>query len=146
MIHNPAREFTSVTISCFDVALDVLWEELELLFMEHRLDVSGQRGRLNYEDFGPSPARGGTIPSKGGLFVPGRSAAPCCAVITNLVDGWQTLGNAASGRLKCSCWRFTVANDQEYPRNAFTFMSEGSVQRTVSGQLDTHWVSLRRVK
>src|SRR5450432_4208576 len=101
MIMNPADKFTTVTVSCFDVPLAVLWQELELLFVEYRLNVNGEKRRLSYKEFGPNPSRGGATPTKGGLFTPGKARTPATALITNLVDGWQTLGTAASGRLAC---------------------------------------------
>jgi hypothetical protein len=142
MIANPAKEFTSITVSCFDVPLDVLWQELELLFVEFRLNVNGETRRLIYEEFGPAPTRSGAVPPKGGIFTPGRGSEPVTAMVTNLIDGWQTLCTAASERLACACWQFTVSNSKEYPRNAFTFIQGGSDRRVVSAQLDTQWIFL----
>jgi hypothetical protein len=139
MITNPVREFTMVTVSCFDVPIEVLWGEFELLFVEYRLDVDGNRRRFDYEDLGTTPSRGSTA-AKGVLFTPCQGKAQGTAMLTNLIDGWQTLGVAASARLSCNCWQFTVSNREEQPRNAFTFIKDGNKRRVVSVQRDPEWV------
>jgi hypothetical protein len=139
MITNPATEFTTLTVSCFDVPIDVLWGELELLFVEHRLDVNGQRRRFDYEDLGLTPSRGATA-AKGVVFTPFQGKTQGTAMLTNLIDGWQTLGVAVSARLTCNCWQFTVSNREEHPRNAFTFIEDGLKRRVVSVQRDPQWV------
>jgi hypothetical protein len=139
MITNPAKEFATATVSCFDVSVDILWRELELLFVEYRLNVNGERRRLDYEDIGITPSRGAEA-ARGVLFTPGSGNSLGAAMLTNLVDGWQTLGFAASARLGCSCWQFTISNREEYPRNAFTLIKDGHRKRVVSVQRDRQWV------
>ena len=140
MILNPVKQFTTVTVSCFDVPLNVLWQELELLFVEYRLNVSGDRRQVNFDELVPGPLSGGAVSAKGSIFTPGSGSSPATAMITNLVDGWQTLGAAACGRLGCACWQFTVSNGERYPRNSFAFIRDGGERRVVSAQLDTQWV------
>jgi hypothetical protein len=145
MIINPTKEFRSITVSCFDVPLATVWQEFELSFTERRMNVSGKKKRLAYEDYGPSPMRGGKGLSVGGLFTPGLGVAPGTVLITNLIDGWQTLAMVTSKRLGCSCWRFTVCTDDEdFPRTAFALIQAGVAQRTVSVQLDTQWIFLAK--
>ena len=140
MILNPVNEFDSVTVSCFDVQLSDMWTELELLFMEHRMNVIGEQRPLAYEEFGPDPLRGGSGQQKGGLFTPGIADLPSTGMITNLVDGWLTLATSISKRLGCNCWRFTVCRGATFSRTAFTLLQSGSVRRTVSVQLEDQWV------
>lgn len=89
--------------------------------------------------FGPLPSRSGAVKKKAGLFSP-RGVGPETVMISNLVDGWQTLATRVSTVLAARCWRFTVCGDVAEPQRGFAVLDSGKQTRVVSVQLDARWV------
>lgn len=141
---NPAREFKSVTVSCFEVSIARLWTELELAFAAHHMNVESKHRPLAYEDFGPDPIAGGAFPRRAGLLSRSLGTAPATILITNMMDGWMTLGYIGSERCRCRCWQFTVCQAVEYPRNGFSLIENGNDVRNLYAWLDTKWEFTQR--
>lgn len=138
---NPVNEFSIVTVSCFDVSVLRLRQGMGELFRARGMNVQFEMRRLDYEQYGPEPLRGAKGSAKAGIWGL-QSSASYSFMISNLVDGWQTLATATSSHLSCRCWRFTVsAGGQRFPRNAFSLMEAGRDLREVQAQLDDpSWV------
>ena len=138
MIVNPALEFFSLTVSCFEVALDEMLAELERVLADFGFVVSRETRPLVYESFGPDPLRGGHGSRRIGLLSRPTATRPATVVITNMMDGWLTLAHVVSMRLQCRCFRFTVcrADVERYPRNALEVIDRGESARTVGAMRD----------
>lgn len=139
---NPVRDFSSITVSCFEVGIDAVWSEYERIFSRYKITVDRKPGPIPYERFGPDPNPGARGQQRVAL-VPHRrpNGDPTTAMMTNMIDGWTTLATRASKELGCRCWQFTVCQKVKYPRNFFHLMDAGVTKRVVSAMLDsTKWV------
>ena len=138
---NPTKDFSIATVSCFDVPLQVLRGGVVRAFDEHGMKVSVRQSRIEFSQFGPEPQRG-PGQKKAALWSTSLGEATASFMLSNLADGWMTLANAASLRLGCRCWRFTVSDENAtFPRNAISFTQAGVTLRVVSAQLDDpSWV------
>lgn len=144
MIKNPALEFNRLIVSCFEVSMDALWKQLDRVFAEHHMNIASERKALAYEDFGPDRTTAAQAPRRAGLLSRSANKKPATILITNLGDGWQTLGYIGSKRSGCRCWQFTVCQNVRYHRNAMTLIEKGADRRVVYAQHDPQWVFFER--
>jgi hypothetical protein len=144
MIKNPALEYNRLNVSCFEVSIDELWKQLELVFAEYEMKMASERRPLVYEDFGPDQTTTAQAPRRAGLLSRSVKDKPATIMLTNLSDGWQTLAHAASERCACRCWHFTVCQNVQYHRNAMTVIDNGDDRRVIYAQHDPKWVFFER--
>ena len=87
-------------------------------------------------------------PLSGGAHLPKsyffktKANADICVMFSNYADGWYTLANVLSIKLKCDVYLFSITDPSVLygAMNSFRYISKGKSIRTVYAMQDPRWI------
>jgi len=132
-------KFRHCVLHCFDVPLSRVVEAIEGFFSScaDRWNFDRVAGQLDIEGIiGTECQAGSWFQKRVALFMP-NVVPPGTVMVTNLEDGWASLGCIVSKALDCGCLRIGISrHDDEWPSFFFAFLKSGEMMRLVRAMRD----------
>ena len=139
--HNMMDCFSYFTFACFQCSFDDI-----VCALENDSGIANGKYKLASRPFAfdlyeNEPLSGGAHLRKS-YFFKTKANADICVMFSNYADGWYTLANVLSIKLKCDVYLFSITDPSVLygAMNSFRYISKGKSIRTVYAMQDPRWI------